>query len=287
MGDDISGPVYIAVYPYSGQREDIVSFSKGQLMLVSERPSDTWWVAELYSGEIGYVPAAYLKEFSRPDENSIITGSPPPIRSPPLRRCSRTMDNKLTTPEAHRWVSGNPIALPRIAQQTWEAVDLTSHDPVASEKKREAMSQLMARVGGYDDCDTVRKPLEQVLLPPLQEDIIQIESRKMSNPVLDSLQHKQLHKELMLRNKRGELRNERSELDKILHVRKRETDYSVRRSENTFHTDDVTPEIIPVTTELYEQLEKRAKHLQKVEEDLSAEKTKPEFLKIKLRKTPT
>ena len=52
---------YVAVYPYEGQREDIVSFPKGQLMYVSERPSDTWWVAELDSGEVGYVPAAYLK----------------------------------------------------------------------------------------------------------------------------------------------------------------------------------------------------------------------------------
>ena len=53
--------VYVAVHPYDGQRDDIISFSKGQLMVVSERPSDTWWVAELNSGQAGYVPAAYLK----------------------------------------------------------------------------------------------------------------------------------------------------------------------------------------------------------------------------------
>ena len=62
VSDGVTGDsVYIAVHPYHGQREDIVSFPKGQLMFVSERPSETWWVAELHSGEAGYVPAAYLK----------------------------------------------------------------------------------------------------------------------------------------------------------------------------------------------------------------------------------
>ena len=66
-------------------------------------------------------------------------------------------------------MSGNPVASPRVAQQGWEAVDLHSHDPLASEKKREAMSQLMARVGSEEDADIIRKPLEEVLIPPLEE----------------------------------------------------------------------------------------------------------------------
>ena len=66
-------------------------------------------------------------------------------------------------------MSGNPVAFPRVAQLSWEAVDLNIHDPVASEKKREAMSQLMARVGSEEDADIIRKPLEEVLIPPLEE----------------------------------------------------------------------------------------------------------------------
>eukprot|EP00800_Vazella_pourtalesii_P006306 TRINITY_DN1791_c0_g1_i1.p1 TRINITY_DN1791_c0_g1~~TRINITY_DN1791_c0_g1_i1.p1 ORF type:complete len:149 (+),score=30.80 TRINITY_DN1791_c0_g1_i1:658-1104(+) len=147
------------------------------------------------------------------------------------------------------------------------------------------MSQLMARVGAEEDADTIRKPLEEVLIPPLEEDVIQIQSRKVSNPVMESLHHKQLHQELKLLNRRGELRNERSELDKILQVRKRETDYSVRNSQNTFQPNTIATRAVPVTAELFAQLQKRTQHLKEVEEELSAEQNKHEFLKIKLRKT--
>ena len=73
------------------------------------------------------------------------------------------------TTAALRWASGNPVAAPRVAPQDWEALDLATHDPVALENKREAMSQLMVRVRGQLGEETVRKPLEQVLTPPQLE----------------------------------------------------------------------------------------------------------------------
>ena len=110
----------------------------------------------------------------------------------------------------------------------------------------------------------------------------QIESKKLTNPVLESTQHKQLQQELKLRTKRsavnwnynrnynrnccrGELRNQRSELDRILFARKRETDSSQRRAESAgFPSDDIKSPHGAMSAELFEQLHKRTVHLQQV-----------------------
>ena len=54
--------VYHAVYDYEKEREDILSFKKGELFRIESKADSRWWAAyAVGSGEHGYVPSRYLE----------------------------------------------------------------------------------------------------------------------------------------------------------------------------------------------------------------------------------
>ena len=54
--------MYAALYDYEKEREDILSFKKGDKFKIASKADSRWWAAyALSNGEYGYVPSKYLE----------------------------------------------------------------------------------------------------------------------------------------------------------------------------------------------------------------------------------
>lgn len=54
--------VYIAIYDYEKEREDILSFKEGDKFQIASKADRKWWAAyAIDSEEYGYVPSRYLE----------------------------------------------------------------------------------------------------------------------------------------------------------------------------------------------------------------------------------
>ena len=54
--------VYVAVFDYEKEREDILSFKKGDKFQIASKADKKWWAAyAIESEEYGYVPSRYLE----------------------------------------------------------------------------------------------------------------------------------------------------------------------------------------------------------------------------------
>ncbi len=158
----------------------------------------------------------------------------------------------------------------------------------AGEQKRVTLKELRkkvpreppsaASVSTEDDEPVIIKPLKTLAQPP--EDCPQIEPKRLHNPYLDSKVHMKLHKELKLENARGGVQNlGKPELEVVMRRRRPDADGkpgSIKGRQTTAS---------PPLGELASQLAKRATLLQEAEKLETVEKSKPEFMKVALRKT--
>ncbi|XP_070557916.1 uncharacterized protein [Ptychodera flava] len=54
--------VFVAKYDYERERDDVLSFKKGDKFEITHKPDDKWWAAKrIGDGCLGYVPALYLE----------------------------------------------------------------------------------------------------------------------------------------------------------------------------------------------------------------------------------
>ena len=53
---------YEAKFDYDRERDDVLSFHKGEHFEIVNKANDKWWVAKrLSDGTVGYVPCVYLQ----------------------------------------------------------------------------------------------------------------------------------------------------------------------------------------------------------------------------------
>eukprot|EP00118_Oscarella_pearsei_P003437 m.14297 g.14297 ORF g.14297 m.14297 type:complete len:157 (+) comp25671_c0_seq2:66-536(+) len=53
--------IYAAIHDYTKERDDVLSFSRGDTFKLMEKADDRWWaVKNLRTEAVGYVPASYL-----------------------------------------------------------------------------------------------------------------------------------------------------------------------------------------------------------------------------------
>lgn len=54
--------VYVALFDYEREREDILSFKKGDKFQIASKADKKWWAAyAIESREYGYIPSKYLE----------------------------------------------------------------------------------------------------------------------------------------------------------------------------------------------------------------------------------
>ena len=54
--------VYIAKYDFHKERDNLLSFKKGDVFEVTDQSDSLWWAARAVdSNEIGYIPSSYVE----------------------------------------------------------------------------------------------------------------------------------------------------------------------------------------------------------------------------------
>lgn len=54
--------VYVALFDYEKEREDVLSFKKGDKFRIASKSDKKWWAAyTLETRDYGYVPSKYLE----------------------------------------------------------------------------------------------------------------------------------------------------------------------------------------------------------------------------------
>uniref|UniRef100_A0A2K5ZC87 Nephrocystin-1 n=1 Tax=Mandrillus leucophaeus TaxID=9568 RepID=A0A2K5ZC87_MANLE len=63
-----TGEEYIAVGDFTAQQAGDLTFKKGEILLVTEKKPDGWWIAKDAKGNEGLVPRTYLEPYSEEEE---------------------------------------------------------------------------------------------------------------------------------------------------------------------------------------------------------------------------
>lgn len=66
----------ITIAPYTGKKENHLSFNKGEIINVREQ-QEAWWSGEL-NGKIGWFPKSYVKELDSSVMESPVKSQPAP-----------------------------------------------------------------------------------------------------------------------------------------------------------------------------------------------------------------
>ena len=54
--------IYVAVYDYEKEREDVLSFKKGDKFEIASKADNKWWAAyAVETREYGYIPSKYVE----------------------------------------------------------------------------------------------------------------------------------------------------------------------------------------------------------------------------------
>ncbi|CEP08315.1 hypothetical protein [Parasitella parasitica] len=75
-------PQYKAIYPFASQNAGEIAFEKGDLLEITEKDENGWWLARK-NGIEGWVPSNYLEEYVAPAVRSTPPPPPPPTRRAP------------------------------------------------------------------------------------------------------------------------------------------------------------------------------------------------------------
>nr|XP_012593457.1 protein FAM107B isoform X1 [Microcebus murinus] len=164
-------------------------------------------------------------------------------------------------------------------------IDMPKEEGFQEEPKRLESEQKMTSDGPLEDTD----PKDSYLIPiniMAEPDYIEddnpelIRPQKLINPVKNSRNHQDLHRELLMNQKRGLAPQNKPELQKVMEKRKRDQVIKQKEEEAQKKKSDLEIELLKRQQKL-EQLELEKQKLQEEQENA------PEFVKVKgnLRRT--
>ena len=99
-------PTYRALYDFNGQTEPELTLTKGEIVLITNKEGNGWWLAKRQENhdEQGWAPSAYLEEYIKPEASQARAPPPPP---PPSQPAAPKMNG---TAAANGSVSASPAA---------------------------------------------------------------------------------------------------------------------------------------------------------------------------------
>ncbi|XP_066284411.1 glutamic acid-rich protein-like [Branchiostoma lanceolatum] len=241
----MAGELYRAKFDYVKEietdRPDVLSFHQGDRFIVTQKNDDKWWTAVAAKDKlVGYVPAAYLER----DIGKLI-----PENSNKERARHRSME-ELSRIDSHRIpkVGGSPA----LSRSPGSPGYMTPDEDYDQERRCEQE---------YDDEG------EEHLIAP----------KKLPNPVKDSRNHQQLHRE-MTQNKRLGINplHKKPELQKKWEERNRTKDSEKFREQQETN--------ITLQQEFLMQTQKRRER-QEAQSKEETKEDKPEFMRVALKST--
>lgn len=238
--------VYLAMYDYEKEREDILSFKEGDKFWIVSKADKRWWAAYAMTadgdrGDYGYVPSSYLQRFMDPSAGEL---------AQELAETAAGEQKRVTLKELKTKIPRKPPAAP---------------NTTGEDEEPEVV---------------IIKPLKTLAQPP--EDCPQIEPKRLPNPYRESKVHHDLHRELKLENARGGIKNlGKPELEVVMQRRRLDADGKpgpIKAKQASQSRGTTT------NSELASQLARRTLLLEEAEKQETAELEKPEFMKVSLRK---
>ncbi|XP_022096060.1 MAP7 domain-containing protein 1-like isoform X4 [Acanthaster planci] len=337
--------VYEAKYDYVKERDDVLSFTKGEKFYITNKTNDKWWAAKkIDDNTIGYVPSIYLK----PSTERIIRKLVPEVRrdteehkihlralaeihkkikplpapktalrleglaqdKPPPPQHIRSHTHRgypLGSPDTHSPVSPtlptppmSPNQLPPYKKYSWphagEPPMMSHHHHTPNYMSPPPMASppppdYDLEDGALDKNDMPfhHKPVNSSgrysSLSSEEDDSLLIKPKPLPNPVKESKEHRQMHRELRLSYKTGGPLPQKSELSVV--NRERRMEQKRREQEEEAKSRRTSMEIkLLERKEKEQQEEEREQRLAKMKaQEAIEEEKKPEFMKVRLKQT--
>lgn len=273
--------VYEANYSYNQQADSVLTFNAGEKFYILGRPTDKWWFAKrLVDNMFGYVPAAYLQPAKEKVIGKLV---------PEKRRDTKEHNIHLEAlAEIHRKVK----PLPAHVIENALAMDAKPQSPSAKSGPATSSvlsSRKMITIEDEEDLPehlhnlniSGRSEGEHILIPDEDEEDLLIKPRPLVNPVLNSKERQDLHREL---KQSGKKVLEQPELKKVFRDRR----ITEKKKEAERHEESRRTSMEIKLMERQEMLEKEEQRQKMAREGIvenDEDALKPEFAKLKLRQT--
>ncbi len=180
--------VYEAKFDYVKERDDVLSFTKGEKFHITSKTNEKWWAAKkVVDNSHGYVPSVYLQ----PCQQKVIG------RLLPEGRLD-TKEHKIhlqALAEIHRKVKPLPVSPPPMASPPPPDYDMGD----SFKDQNDMPFHHMLNSSGRFSSMSSEESNDRSPTSPGGDDAFLIKPKPLPNPVKDSKDHKQLHRELRMR----------------------------------------------------------------------------------------
>ncbi|XP_022096061.1 NCK-interacting protein with SH3 domain-like isoform X5 [Acanthaster planci] len=319
--------VYEAKYDYVKERDDVLSFTKGEKFYITNKTNDKWWAAKkIDDNTIGYVPSIYLK----PSTERIIRKLVPEVRRDTeehkihLRALAEIHKKIKPLPGRNRSVSCPAHVIGQAIGVELDSSDEEDQPKKLPPKKIQSIFPPKESTCKEDEEDDLPEYLKTMSPPPMasppppdydledgaldkndmpfhhkpvnssgrysslsseEDDSLLIKPKPLPNPVKESKEHRQMHRELRLSYKTGGPLPQKSELSVV--NRERRMEQKRREQEEEAKSRRTSMEIkLLERKEKEQQEEEREQRLAKMKaQEAIEEEKKPEFMKVRLKQT--
>ncbi|XP_071804699.1 uncharacterized protein [Asterias amurensis] len=327
--------VYEAKYDYVRERDDVLSFTKGEKFQITSKTNEKWWAAKKVSDNShGYVPSVYLQPCQEKvigrllPEGRLDTKEhrihlqalaeihkkvkPLPVRSRsascPAHVIGQALGVELYSSDEdempQRVVPQKPIKkiiFPKEGSQEDEDLPdflkTMSPPPMASppppdydmgdsiKDQNDMPFHHMLNSSGRFSSLSSEESNDRSPTSPGGDDAFQIKPKPLPNPVKESREHKQLHRELRMSYKSGNVLPQKPELMVVHRERKLEEKRKEQLREQKSRRTSMEIKLLERQEKERVEEEKEQRMMKMKEQEAIAEERKPEFMKVRLKQT--
>ncbi|XP_033648035.1 bromodomain-containing protein 4-like isoform X1 [Asterias rubens] len=351
--------VYEAKYDYVRERDDVLSFTKGEKFHITSKTNEKWWAAKKVSDNShGYVPSVYLQPCQekvigrllpegrldtkehrihlqalaeihkkvkplpvpththtglrleglardkQPSQHArslshkgvpVGVGKTPSPTSPTLPTPPPMSPNRLPSYKKHSWPHSCGVELPPAYNQ--QPLHHMSPPPMASppppdydmgdsiKDQNDMPFHHMLNSSGRFSSLSSEESNDRSPTSPGGDDAFQIKPKPLPNPVKDSREHKQLHRELRMSYKSGNVLPQKPELMVVHRERKLEEKRKEQLREQKSRRTSMEIKLLERQEKERVEEEKEQRMMKMKENEAIAEERKPEFMKVRLKQT--
>ncbi|XP_033648041.1 intersectin-1-like isoform X6 [Asterias rubens] len=275
--------VYEAKYDYVRERDDVLSFTKGEKFHITSKTNEKWWAAKKVSDNShGYVPSVYLQ----PCQEKVIG------RLLPEGRLD-TKEHRIhlqALAEIHKKVKPLPVrsrsaSCPAHVIGQALGVELYSSDEDEMPQRVVPQKPIKMNSSGRFSSLSSEESNDRSPTSPGGDDAFQIKPKPLPNPVKDSREHKQLHRELRMSYKSGNVLPQKPELMVVHRERKLEEKRKEQLREQKSRRTSMEIKLLERQEKERVEEEKEQRMMKMKENEAIAEERKPEFMKVRLKQT--
>ncbi|XP_033648040.1 intersectin-1-like isoform X5 [Asterias rubens] len=275
--------VYEAKYDYVRERDDVLSFTKGEKFHITSKTNEKWWAAKKVSDNShGYVPSVYLQPCQEKVIGRLLPEGRLDTKEHRIHLQALAEIHKKVKPLPVRSRSAScPVSPPPMASPPPPDYDMGDSIKDQNDMPFHHMLNSSGRFSSLSSEESNdRSPTS-----PGGDDAFQIKPKPLPNPVKDSREHKQLHRELRMSYKSGNVLPQKPELMVVHRERKLEEKRKEQLREQKSRRTSMEIKLLERQEKERVEEEKEQRMMKMKENEAIAEERKPEFMKVRLKQT--